>query len=121
MKFQDGTIGDELVVKPISAAVRSHIHDTSYSEYKSQPFAEDFLYEDQDFVLEKRRTTDTDDYIFLDENEAIEDEDVMMPPNSNSQFARRPRRRHKRDIVSNFHVIFKRKSSQFNHPADYGK
>jgi hypothetical protein len=36
--------------------------------------------------LEKRRTTDTDDYVFLDENEAIEDEDVMVP-NANSQFS----------------------------------
>ena len=36
--FQDGTIGDDLVVKPISAKVRSHIQEDS-AQYKSQPFA----------------------------------------------------------------------------------
>ena len=72
--LQDGTIGDDLVVKPISAEVRSHISQDS-TEYKSQqreqeqqqqrPFAEEFLYEDLDFGLEKRRTSETDDYAFL--------------------------------------------------------
>ena len=36
--FKDGTIGDDLVVKPISAKVRSHIQEDS-AQYKSQPFA----------------------------------------------------------------------------------
>ena len=36
--LKDGTIGDDLVVKPISAKVRSHIQEDS-AQYKSQPFA----------------------------------------------------------------------------------
>ena len=110
--WQDGTIGDDLVVKPISAQVRSHI-DTSYPQYKSRPFSPPFLYENQDFVLEKRRTTENDDYEFLDEFESLDDDDVMRNP--------RRQKRSQQDLVSNFHVVFKRKDSHLSHPSDYGK
>ena len=43
--------------------------------------AEEFLFENFDFSLEKRRTSETDDYAFLDENEDIEDEDVFVSLN----------------------------------------
>ena len=76
-------------------------------------FAEEFLYEDFDFALEKRRTTDTDDYAFLDENENIEDEDVF------------PKSRQKRSkaiesdqIRSDYHVVYKRKD-HMDHISDY--
>ena len=79
-------------------------------------FAEEFLYEDFDFALEKRRTTDTDDYAFLDENENIEDEDVF------------PKSRQKRSkkaiddsdqIRSDYHVVYKRKDQNVDHISDY--
>jgi len=142
----DGTIGDDLVVKPISSKVRSHINKSFNSEYKTDKWA---LYEDQDFVLEKRRTTDTDDYVFLDENEAIEDEDVMVNQDKsnrdqsrNSRFSSRinlsnqarARSRQKRDgnvddneqiedepINIDYHVVYKRvdKRGRFQHSTDY--
>ena len=131
-----------MVVKPISSAVRRHI-DKSYSQYKSRPFAEDFLHEGSDFlhegsdfVTEKRRTTENDDYEFLDENEIIEDEEVMSRNDDfrdlsrkKSQFSsryrrrqqqRRPRRQ-KRDVNSEYHVIFKRSDDNLKHSSDYGK
>ena len=110
--LQDGTIGDDLVVKPISAQVRSHI-DKSYPEYKSRPFSQKFLYENQDFVLEKRRTTENDDYEFLDEFESLDDDDVIRRQKRNSEL--------EKDLVSNFHVVFKRKDNHLTHPSDYGK
>lgn len=100
--LMDGTIGDDLVVKPISAEVRAKVSSSHNN-------LERVLYEDVDFALEKRRTTEDDDYAFLDENEAIEDEDVM-----------RPRRRSRRDINSEFHVVFKRKDN-FDQGGDYRK
>jgi len=114
--LMDGTIGDDLVVKPISAQVRSHI-DTSYPQYKSQPFSQEFLYENQDFVLEKRRTTENDDYEFLDEFESLDDDDVMRSSNQR----RRRQKRSQSDLVSNFHVVFQRKDNFLNsHSHDYG-
>ena len=105
------------MVKPISAQVRSHI-DTSYPQYKSQPFSQEFLYENQDFVLEKRRTTENDDYEFLDEFESLDDDDVMRSSNQR----RRRQKRSQSDLVSNFHVVFQRKDNHLNsHPSDYGK
>ena len=136
------------MVKPISSKVRSHINKSFNSEYKTDKWA---LYEDQDFVLEKRRTTDTDDYVFLDENEAIEDEDVMVNQDKsnrdqsrNSRFSSRinlsnqarARSRQKRDgnvddneqiedepINIDYHVVYKRvdKRGRFQHSTDYGK
>ena len=99
------------MVKPISAQVRSHI-DKSYPEYKSRPFSQSFLYENQDFVLEKRRTTENDDYEFLDEFESLDDDDVIRRQKRNSE---------KQDLVSNFHVVFQRKDNHLTHPSDYGK
>lgn len=122
--LQDGTIGDDLVVKPMSSAVRSHIDKSFANEYKSQPFSEEFLLEDQDFVLERRRTTDTDDYEFLDETDDIDDEDVMMQRAPRRQrIQRRPiQRRQKRDAINaNYHVVFKRKDGNLQHSSDYGK
>ena len=78
-------------------------------------FPEEFLYEDFDFALEKRRTTDTDDYAFLDENENIEDEDV---------FPKSRQKRSKNDddeldpIRSDFHVVYRRKDNM-DHISDY--
>ena len=103
------------MVKPISAQVRSHI-DTSYPQYKSRPFSQQFLYENQDFVLEKRRTTENDDYEFLDEFESLDDDDVMS-----NQRQKRRQKRSQTDLVSNFHVVFQRKDNHLRHSTDYGK
>jgi hypothetical protein len=101
------------VVKPISADVRRRIF-TSSPQLKSHPFAEDYLYEDINVQLEQHRHTNaSDDYTFLDEDESIEDEDVMVR-SPNSQFSR-----HKRDIRSDFHVVYKRKDSHLEHTSDY--
>ena len=105
------------MVKPISAQVRSHI-DTSYPQYKSRPFSQQFLYENQDFVLEKRRTTENDDYEFLDEFESLDDDDVMT---SNQRQPKRRQKRSQTDLVSNFHVVFQRKDNHLRHSIDYGK
>ena len=106
--------------------MRRRIHATSPGS-RSKPFAEDYLYYDDNVDVEtiKRHTNETDDYAFLDEDENMEDEDVMVPsPNalSGGGYRRRtsnPRSRQKRDIRSEFHVVFKRKDSQLDHVSDY--
>ena len=85
-------------------------------KYKSQPFAEDFLLEDEDFVLEKRKTTENDDYEFLDETDEIQDEDLI------NRLPRRNSYRQKREAINaNFHVVYKRKDDFLQHSSDYGK
>ena len=69
-------------------------------------------------MLEKRRTTENDDYEFLDEFESLDDDDVMRSSNQR----RRRQKRSQSDLVSNFHVVFQRKDNFLNsHSHDYGK
>ena len=87
-------------------------------------------------MYERRRTNETDDYEFLDEDEDLEDDDVMGVTSPNTVSARRKavrawRRRGKRDtevveakvdpesIRSEFHVVFRRKDSHLQHDSDY--
>ena len=133
------------MVKPLSADVRSRISQDSeykkshfshnsyphsyppstHSDLKSSPSTrfDDFLYEEYDFALEKRRTSETDDYAFLDENENIEDEDVFRHRqkrstadasthfDANSSTDR---------IRSDYHVVYKR-NDHLDHISDYRK
>ena len=80
-----------------------------------------------------------DDYVFLDENESIEDEDVMVPnansqfsqfpPNSNRNSRRLPRQRQRQrriqkrdaDLNTDYHVVYKRIQKDIQHSSDYGK
>ena len=143
--FQDGTIGDDLVVKPLSADVRSRISQDSeykkshfshnsyphsnppstHSDLKSSPSTrfDDFLYEEYDFALEKRRTSETDDYAFLDENENIEDEDVFRhrQKRSTAEASTHFDANSSTDrIRSDYHVVYKR-NDHLDHISDYRK
>ena len=81
--LQDGTIGDDLVVKPISAEVRRLLAQKSYRDQiaaEESSLIEDFLRakiatanEESEHLKELH-----DDYAFLDEDEDLEDEDVMV-------------------------------------------
>ena len=75
-------------------------------------------------MLEKRKTTENDDYEFLDETDDLNDEDVMVSdPNLQRQrLPQRPRLRlrQKREAINaNYHVVFKRKD-KLEHSSDYG-
>ena len=129
----DGTIGDEFVVKPLPASIRTQIdrnpdlHDVVDTEYPT------FGYQTQPEPFNgHRRTNETDDYEFLDEEEDLEDDDVMVPsPNRIGANSRRVsigqawRRRGKRDVLekenirSEFHIVYKRKDSHLSHSSDY--
>lgn len=118
--LMDGTIGEDLVVKPISAEVRRRLQQDpellastlrdlqpSPSEIHSAPLPSDHA----------------DDYAFLDEYDNLEDEDVMVP----SLNAVRERARHKRSqeeeeeesIKTGFHIVYKRRDSTNEHHSDY--
>jgi hypothetical protein len=75
--FQDGTIGDDLVVKPLPSQIRSQILEGNleHSESIAQPtYANPFDYEGDFFVGdETRHTNETDDYEFLDEEDKFVD------------------------------------------------
>lgn len=116
--FQDGTIGDDLVVKPLPSKIRSQIVDGSIDvsvDQEGQPSTlRDFGFEDDDFHdAFIRHTNETDDYEFLDED------DTDVPVKSSNRIS--SRRRSKREIRSEFHVVFKRKDSQTDHSSDYRK
>ena len=91
--FQDGTIGDDFVVKPLPASIRTQInsnpdfhddlggcHEEDSVFHGGGGGCEDWSYSDvgggsgnpydisgNSFVYERRRTNETDDYEFLDE------------------------------------------------------
>ena len=78
-----------------------------------------------------KKTDENDDYAFLDEDELMEDEDVMVS-NGNSVSEAIPSRwgnRSKRDsesdqeeeIRSDLHVIYKRRDTYVDHNNDYRK
>ena len=95
--LQDGTIGDDLVVKPLPSQIRSQISEgvLEYSEPVAaasydEPFEvrEDFFDGD-----DTRHTNETDDYEFLDEEDKLVDKDVKVGSLNNIA-----RRRGKREI-----------------------
>ena len=144
--FQDGTIGDDLVVKPLSAATRRLLSRPSPQDQVPSPseprpsyprdrsLLAEYVRQRQsrnDFRYRKSRTDIDDDYAFLDEDEDLEDEDVMVG-NGNSVHARwngRMKREAEEeededdfedaDIRPDLHVIFKRKDATLNHNSDY--
>ncbi len=106
------------MVKPLPSKIRSKIVDGSIDvsqDQDGQPSnLKDFGFEDGDFQDDLiRHTNETDDYEFLDED------DVDVPAKSSNRLG--GRRRSKREIHSEFHVVFKRKDSQTDHSSDYRK
>ena len=100
--LQDGTIGDDLVVKPLPSQIRSQISEgvLEYSEPVAaasydEPFEvrEDFFDGD-----DTRHTNETDDYEFLDEEDKLVDKDVKVGSLNNIG-----RRRGKREIRWQFY------------------
>ena len=126
---QDGTIGDDLVVKPLPSRIRTQIAegnlDTSES-VATATYANPFDFDEEIFVeTETRHTNETDDYEFLDEDDKFNDPDVRVG-NFNgirrrSRNQNRNRKRNRREIRSEFHVVFKRKDSNLVHDSDYRK
>ena len=117
--FQDGTIGEDLVVKPLPSKIRSKISDGTLEVEEpmtSASYDSPFEYS-QDFYSdgEERHTNETDDYEFLDEDDKQVDVDVKVPSLNNV------RRRGKREIRSDFHVVYKRKDTNYDHASDYRK
>lgn len=118
-------------MKPLPASIRSQLSeqnfgskdDTIRSELSEEPLADDPEAE----VVQRRETDDSDDYEFLDEEENLEDDDVMVgnPNSAGATFSsRQPLKRHprqKRDIQAEFHVVFRRKDSHLDHQSDYSK
>ena len=75
--IQDGTIGDDLVVKPLPAALRSKLHQQNINVMSlTDNDFDDIDSSDSLFVSSHnhRRTNENDDYAFLDED-ILEDED----------------------------------------------
>lgn len=87
--FQDGTIGDELVVKPISSEVRRILAQRGYDqdqeedlEAQGSSLMDDYLwpsFQNDDTSGSKVPKELHDDYAFLDEDDDdLEDEDVKV-------------------------------------------
>ena len=75
--IQDGTIGDDLVVKPLPAALRSKLHQQNINGMSlTDNDFDDIDSSDSLFVSSQnhRRTNENDDYAFLDED-LLKDED----------------------------------------------
>ena len=78
------------MVKPLPASLRTHIN--ANSEYHDD---DGYIYDidggfdsrSSSFVYERRRTNETDDYEFLDEEEDLEDDDVLGSGSINSAAA----------------------------------
>ena len=128
---QDGTIGDDLVVKPLPSRIRTQIAegnlDTAES-FATATYANPFDVEEEIFVeTETRHTNETDDYEFLDEDDKFNDPDVVggnfngLRRRSRNQNRNRNRKRNRREVRSDFHVVFKRKDSNLVHDSDYRK
>jgi hypothetical protein len=123
--LQDGTIGDELVIKPISRATRKKLSshsEESMNAHLGYSLLEDFI--KNEHVERKWRTDENDDYAFLDEDENLEDEDVMVDYQNyvNSPWNKAARgKRSASEIKSDLHVIYKRKDATLRHNSDYRK
>jgi hypothetical protein len=105
------------VVKPLPAHIRTQIsegHLDVGESVVSPSYASPFDYSDDFFSGSRpRHTNETDDYEFLDEDDTFVDADVKVGG------ANGVRRRGRREIRSDFHVVFRRKDSNLDHASDY--
>jgi len=100
----------------LPSKIRSKIEDGSILasfDQKTNPSAQsDFEFGDIDFESSIiRHTNETDDYEFLDED----DSDALVKNNNLIS----DRGRSKREVRSEFHIVFKRKNSQSDNVSDY--
>jgi len=147
--LQDGTIGDDLVVKPLSAETRRIFADGSFNggkdtiapteekndnEGSGRSLLARYLADND--VGTKRYTNENDDYAFLDEDEDLADDVVMVDEiqSPSTPVDRRWKRnadkeaneeekeeQEEYEFRSDLHVIFRRKDAHVNHESDYRK
>ena len=105
------------MVKPLPSHIRNKISEGQLDVGESvatASYVNPFDFEEEIFVdTETRHTNETDDYEFLDEDDKFTDGDVR------SGSLNGVRRRGRREIRSDFHVVFKRKDSGLSHGSDY--
>ncbi|CAB4064816.1 unnamed protein product [Lepeophtheirus salmonis] len=112
--LMDGMISEDLVVKPITPDMRDRLSIPRSPRFLPFPEEEDETEEEirSPRVISSNRLLH-DDYAFLDEDEDIEDEDVMVQRNKRSSEENEIR------FNSGYHIIFKRKNVGEDHSSDY--
>lgn len=133
--LMDGTLGDDLVVRPLPAKLRQRLKTIPDPRLHQAPgLMEDYIQaanerpdesENDDVVNGYYDRELHDDYAFLDEDEDLEDEDIMFrSPNGLPSWQSRRNKRGASDdgdfIDADLHVVYKRKDS-VEHFSDYRK
>ena len=128
--FQDGTIGDDLVVKPAPPSVRDYFQDND----NQKPFSDSkYHWTNQDIHTDRNISHwsyDLDeaekelpvDYAFLDEDDEV---DYNSVDGYNLRSMRRRRKRRDAEcescVKTGAHIVYRRRDVSDDHESDYSK